>query len=88
MRFCERDACYCQPSDLCFAADEAEACCEDAVLCGGQTCQGSHPIVEGDMRFCDPGFCYCGDLQAEPPLDACYAEDQADACCPVELECY
>jgi hypothetical protein len=88
LRFCERDACYCKPSDLCFSSDEAESCCEDAVLCGEQACQGSHPIVEGDLRYCEPGSCYCGALDIEPPIDVCYVEAQADACCPVELECY
>jgi hypothetical protein len=49
---------------------------------------GSHPLVEGDLRYCEAGSCYCGDLSMKPPLDACYAEAIADPCCPVELECY
>ena len=48
-------------------------------------CSGSHPIVEGGRRFCDPGSCYCGDTAMG--LDVCYTADIADACCPVDLEC-
>jgi len=55
---------------------------------GGSACDATHPLVEGDMRFCEQGFCYCGDPAADPPLDSCYAADEADACCPVDLECY
>jgi hypothetical protein len=44
--------------------------------------------VEGDLRYCEKGHCYCGDLMMKPPLDVCYAEMIADPCCPVDLECY
>ena len=88
LRFCAESDCYCQPNDSCFPAEQAAGCCEDDVLCGGAACMGSHPIVEGDMRTCEPGSCYCGDLAADPPLDTCFAMDQAEACCPVEVVCY
>lgn len=88
MRYCEADACYCKPTDACFAADQAQGCCTDAVVCGGASCQGMHPLVEGDMRYCETGFCYCGDPTADPAVDACYPADAADGCCPVEVVCY
>lgn len=53
-------------------------------------CEGSHPLVEGDLRYCEEGHCYCGDLMAMPPVDACFAQAIAEACCPgdIVLECY
>jgi hypothetical protein len=53
-------------------------------------CNGSHPLVEGDLRYCERGHCYCGDLEAMPPVDVCYAMEIAEACCPdgIELVCY
>ena len=53
-------------------------------------CNGSHPLVEGDLRYCERGHCYCGDLDAMPPVDVCYATEIAEACCPegIELVCY
>ena len=53
-----------------------------------ECCVGEHPLVEGDTRYCEPGGCYCGDLQMDPPLDACYVAAVADVCCPIELVCY
>lgn len=65
------------------------ATCTDGGQFGAcECCEGSHPLVEGDLRYCDEGHCYCGDLEMKPPLDACYAETIADPCCPVDLECY
>jgi hypothetical protein len=63
---------------------------QDSSSDGGIECMGSHPLVEGDLRYCERGDCYCGDLQARPPVDVCYAMDIAEACCPegIELVCY
>jgi hypothetical protein len=33
-RFCKPGDCYCQPSDTCYAADSAAACCPTAPKCG------------------------------------------------------
>ena len=51
-------------------------------------CDGAHPIVEGDLRFCERGNCYCGVFDVEPPFDTCYPMDIAEPCCPVEVVCY
>jgi hypothetical protein len=52
-------------------------------------CDGSsHPLVDGDLRYCERGNCYCGDFSVEPPFDVCYPMDIAEPCCPVEVECY
>jgi hypothetical protein len=55
-----------------------------------ECCNGSHPEVEGDLRYCLRGFCYCGDLEIKPPVDACYGAPFAEVCCPgdIVLECY
>jgi hypothetical protein len=51
---------------------------------GAVECIGTHPIVDGERRFCDPGFCYC----LEPgPRDTCFPTATAAACCTVEPEC-
>lgn len=51
-------------------------------------CTGSHPIVEGEMRYCEEGNCYCNDTVSPVPSESCFPEDIADACCAVELVCY
>ena len=53
-------------------------------------CDGTHPLVEGDLRYCEMGDCYCGALQANPPIDVCYDQMMAELCCPgdIELVCY
>jgi hypothetical protein len=52
-------------------------------------CDGSsHPLVDGDLRYCEAGNCYCGDFSVKPPFDVCYPMDIAEPCCPVEVECY
>ena len=52
-------------------------------------CDGSsHPLVDGDLRYCEPGNCYCGDFSVDPPYDTCYMEAIAEPCCPVEVVCY
>lgn len=51
-------------------------------------CNGTHPIVEGDLRYCEKGDCYCNDLVSPVPSENCFPADIADACCAVELVCY
>lgn len=51
-------------------------------------CDGSHPLVDGDLRYCEEGHCYCGDFSVMPPFDVCYAMAIAEPCCPVEVVCY
>ncbi len=53
-------------------------------------CEGTHPLVEGDLRYCEAGDCYCGALRAIPPIDVCYDQMVADLCCPgdIDLVCY
>lgn len=53
-------------------------------------CEGSHPLVEGDLRYCEEGSCYCGALQVDPPIDVCYEAMIAESCCPgdIDLVCY
>lgn len=47
-------------------------------------CMQVHPTVEGDRRFCEPGFCYC----LEPDVfEACYSAETATACCRVTPDC-
>lgn len=65
--------------------------CNDAgELSPCECCIGDHPEVEGEMRFCLEGHCYCGNFEVEPPIDVCYGEMVADVCCPgdIILECY
>jgi hypothetical protein len=65
--------------------------CTDAGELGPcECCMGDHPIVEGDLRYCEEGACYCGALMAMPPIDVCYVESIAELCCPgdIELTCY
>jgi hypothetical protein len=65
--------------------------CNDAGELGPcECCMGSHPLVEGDLRYCDAGACYCGALQAVPPVDVCYDDAIAQLCCPgdIALVCY
>jgi hypothetical protein len=49
---------------------------------GNVVCEGSHPNVEDDNRFCDSGDCYCND-----PFDTCFPEDIAGECCEGKLRC-
>lgn len=42
----------------------------------GASCQGSHPNIEQQRRFCDVGSCYCTD-----PFDTCFSSSSADRCC-------
>jgi hypothetical protein len=98
-RYCDPGSCYCGDAemglDACYVEAVAEACCPIDVVCepasgtdGGMViCMGQHPLVEGDRRYCETGSCYCGDLDREPPLDACYDASVAEACCPVAVVC-
>jgi hypothetical protein len=79
----------CEPDETmeCDCGDgRGFATCIDGQFAPCECCMGSHPIVEGDVRYCDTGRCYCGDPTMS--LDACFPEPTADPCCPVDLECY
>jgi hypothetical protein len=65
-------------------AGEDDAGAVPGVDAGEVACDPLHPIVEGDRRFCDPGFCYC----LEPDVfEACYSAETATACCRVTPDC-
>jgi hypothetical protein len=51
-------------------------------------CIGSHPLVEGELRYCEEGSCYCNDTVSPVPSENCFTMDIADPCCAVELVCY
>ncbi|MCC7537167.1 MAG: hypothetical protein IT379_13175 [Deltaproteobacteria bacterium] len=86
-RFCAAADCYCPSRDACFGAGTAAACCGAAVVCAadggdaGPGCGGTHPIVEGDRRFCASGDCYCA------TTDTCFSAATADACCAGDIVC-
>ena len=42
---------------------------------------GTHPLVNGDVRSCNPGDCFCADP------DACFPEASASSCCTVAVVC-
>lgn len=44
-------------------------------------CRGTHPIVEGGRRYCEPGDCFCADP------DACFPSEVAASCCSVGVVC-
>jgi|GEM_PF-6136493 len=54
----------------------------------GPACTGSHPIVDGEMRYCERGDCYCADFEARPVIEFCFPADIAEPCCPVDVVCY
>lgn len=95
-RTCNAGDCYCATPENCFPAETAAACCPAPVVCAGSDagtvdagtadagviCRGSHPIVMGSRRYCDPGNCFC----ASP--DSCFPTDTARACCPGAVTCY
>jgi hypothetical protein len=92
-RYCNPGDCFCSDPDSCVPEDIAAACCEVPVVCGGDAgardasaviCVGEHPRITGmgDLRWCDPGNCYCGSP------DNCYPADTAAACCAVAVVCY
>lgn len=47
----------------------------------GAICTGTHPLVEGERRFCEAGDCFC----ATP--DACFPAAIAATCCEVDVVC-
>lgn len=93
--FCaDPDACY--PMDVASACCTVPVVCEGTDGGAGGTdagpaadapsviCVGEHPNFTGmgTLRWCNPGNCYCSDV------DTCYPMDVADACCAVTLVCY
>lgn len=48
---------------------------------GDAGCPGTHPIVDGGARYCDPGHCYC------MPTDKCLAMQIASMCCTAQVKC-
>jgi hypothetical protein len=84
-RYCEPGACYCAEADSCLPEADAVGCCAGSPDCGGEpdagTCEGTHPLVDGDRRYCEAGDCYC----ATP--DNCYPAASAVACCSVDPVC-
>ena len=92
-RFCDENSCYCNdPFDVCFPADQAEACCNETPDCGdgdepgGVICDGVHPITE-PRRTCEVGSCMCS--SQDLGIDLCFPMDVARTCCPpsIELDC-
>jgi hypothetical protein len=45
-------------------------------------CEGSHPLLSSQSRFCPAGACYCND-----PFDTCFPADTAQACCENTPRC-
>lgn len=48
---------------------------------GGVICRGTHPLLDGERRYCEAGDCFC----ASP--DNCYPEEVAAECCEVDVVC-
>lgn len=48
----------------------------------GQECKGTHPLLDGGIRFCSPGECRC------QGSDLCFPQEQAARCCEGELRCF
>ncbi len=67
-----------------------QPCNDEGEIGPCQCCEGSHPLVEDTLRYCEEGHCYCGNLELEPPVDVCFIEAIAAVCCPddITLECY
>ncbi len=78
-RYCDPSECRCVASDLCFSQATSAACCEGPRECftpdGGVECKGNHPLVDGSVRFCEPGVCYCA------ANDSCFPSAIAAICC-------
>ena len=47
----------------------------------GVECNPVHPNVDGDLRTCNPGFCYC------PGNDGCFDAGVASSCCVEPVVC-
>jgi hypothetical protein len=45
-------------------------------------CDGSHPLVSDQNRYCAVGDCYCND-----PFDTCFPAETASACCENTPRC-
>ena len=90
-RYCETGDCFCADPDACHPEAVAAACCSVAVVCGdtdagapadaGPMCMGTHPLVEGMRRYCEPGACFCSNP------DACFPAATASGCCNVAVVC-
>lgn len=48
---------------------------------GGVICTGTHPLLDGTRRYCEPGDCFCGDP------DSCFPAAIAAACCSAAPTC-
>lgn len=58
------------------APDDASAPVDAAPIC-----TGTHPLLDGARRYCEPGDCFCADP------DNCFPEEIAEACCEVAVTC-
>jgi hypothetical protein len=56
----------------------------DAAPIDAEACMGAHPEVEGDMRFCLSGACYCRESDT---METCYPAAVAARCCSVDVVC-
>src|SRR5262249_19081311 len=85
VRFCAGGACRLESSDTWFAQGEAARCCEGKFTCfgtdGPTDCSRQHPAVDGSVRFCEPGGCYCASE------DTCFPAANAATCCPEAPQC-
>jgi hypothetical protein len=45
-------------------------------------CEGSHPLLSDQNRYCAAGDCYCND-----PFDTCFPSETAKACCENTPRC-
>jgi hypothetical protein len=48
----------------------------------GAECNGTHPLLDGGVRFCAPGECRC------EGTDLCFPQDRAARCCDGQLRCF
>jgi hypothetical protein len=48
----------------------------------GAECNGTHPLVDGGVRYCEPGQCRC------IGSDLCFLQDRAARCCEGQLRCF
>jgi hypothetical protein len=84
-RFCAVGECRCEATDMCFPRASAASCCEGPFTCfqsdGPLECTRQHPAVDGSVRFCETGRCYCA------PADTCFPAAIAAVCCPTEPQC-
>jgi hypothetical protein len=85
-RFCAAGECRCVDTDTCYSQSTASGCCKGKLECftadGGVSCEGTHPLLDGGLRFCAAASCYCS------ANDTCFPAKVAKTCCGVKLECY